>query len=128
MARTRLVLAQDCIPAPVIADFDSAPMPANQAQPLLGPVLLGIGTGQVIMGFFGGETGFLYCALTTQDDETSGKREVDCHGFDGEGMEPPGFDPSVSGLGLDKKGVLVSPSRPWACFKRLAWLPLIWSR
>ena len=48
--------------------------------------------------------------------------------FAGEGVQVADFDASVAGLGLGKKGVPLRASRPWACWSRLGWLPLIWRR
>jgi hypothetical protein len=48
--------------------------------------------------------------------------------FDGKGVQGPLFDPSVAGPVFYKKGVLLIPSKPWACSKRRGWLALIWRR
>ena len=48
VARARAIFSHQYVAAPMIADFDPAPVSLNQGQPLLGPMLLGWRTGQVI--------------------------------------------------------------------------------
>ena len=81
--------------------------------------------GEVVAGFGGGEPGLFDGAFAAQDDQGSGKGEVGGQGFDGEGVEAAGFDSAVSGLGVGKKGVSCSASKPWAFLSRCGWLPLI---
>ena len=100
------------VATPMIADFDSAPMAANQPQPLLGLILLGQQAGEVIAGFGGAGTGLLEGPLTAQDQQASGIGELELEGFDGKGMQLPGFDSPVAGLGLGKKGVSCNASKP----------------
>ena len=47
LARMRLVFAQQNVAPPVIADFDSAPVSADEFKPLLGPILIGRRTREV---------------------------------------------------------------------------------
>ena len=103
-------------------------MAANQGQPLLRAVLIVGDTGKVVMGFDRGEPGLFNRSLVTQDNQGADEREIGGQGFDGEGIEVAGFDPSVSGLALDKKGVLGRASKAWAWANRWGWLPLICSR
>ena len=128
LARTRLVFAQQNVASPVIADFDSTPVSADEFQPLLGPILLGRGTRQVIARLDRRVPGLFERALAAQDDQGPGVREVGRERFDGEGVQVADFDPAVSRLGLGKKGVPGRASRPRACLSRLGWLPLIWTR
>ena len=112
------VLTHEGIAPPVIADFDSAPVSANEPQPLGRAVLVGQGAGEVVMGFGGGLAGLFDSAAVAQDDQASGKGEVGLQGFDGKGMQVSGFDAAVAGLGVGKKGVSLSASRPWAFCSR----------
>ena len=91
---------------PVVADFDATPVSANEVEPVDVAVMIGWDTGQVVVRFGGGLPGFFDSAAVAQDDQASGIGEVSVQGFDGEGVQVPGFDPSVSGLGVGKKGVL----------------------
>ena len=43
IAGTGSVLSHDCVPAPVVADFHTGPMSANQAEPLAGFVMVRFG-------------------------------------------------------------------------------------
>ena len=112
----------------MVAYLHSAPVSANEFQPLAGCVLVRRGAGKVVTGFGGGSPGLFDGALAAQDDQGSGKGKVGRQGLDGEGVESPGFNPSVTGLGVGKKGVSLRESRPWACRSSLGWLPLIWRR
>lgn len=116
------------IASPVIADFHPAPVSSDQGQPLLGLIMLGGHTGEVVTGLGGRGPGFLDRALAAQDDQSSGKGEVGGGGLEREGMEMAHFDASPARLGVGKKGVSFRASNPWARLSRLGWLPLIWSR
>jgi hypothetical protein len=128
VAAAGAVLAHEGVAAPVIADFDAAPVAANEAEPLFRGVLTGWLAGKIVVGFGGGEPGFFNGALVAQNDQGPGEREVGGEGFDGEGVEAAGFDASATRLGVDKKGVSLRRSRFLAWRNSLGWLPLIWSR
>ena len=112
----------------MVAYFHTAPVSANKFQPLGRRVLARQSAGKIVARFGGGEPGLFDGALAAQDDEGSGKGEVGGQGFDGEGVEAAGFDPSATGLGVDKKGVSLRRSRFLACRNSLGWLPLTWKR
>jgi hypothetical protein len=88
----------------VVAYVHSAPVSANEFQPWGGRVLVRRGAGKRVARCGGGEAGLFDRALAAQDDQGAGQGEVARHGFNGEGIELAGFDPSVSGLGVGKKG------------------------
>ena len=125
VATAGAVFSHERIPPPVIADFHAAPVSANELEPLARTVLAGRGTGKVVAGFGGGQSGLFDGAFAAQDDQGSGKGEVGGQGFDGEGVEATGFDPTVSGLGVGKKGVSCRASKLCAFLSRWGWLPLI---
>ena len=114
-----MVFAQQNVASPVIADFDSTPVSADEFQPLLGPMLFGRRTRQVIARLDRRVPGLFERALAAQDDQGPGVREVGRERFDGEGVQVSDLDPSVSRLGLGKKGVPGMASRPRACLSRL---------
>ena len=118
VAAAGAVFALEHIALPMIADFHAAPVAANQREPLVRAVLLRPGAGQIIMGFGGGPAGLFDRALVAQDDHGAGSGEVRGQRFDGEGMNLADFNPSVGGLGVGKKGVSGSASRPGASLKR----------
>jgi len=128
VAGTRAVFAHQGVAPPVVADFDPAPVAADESQPLLRAVLIGRGAGQIVAGFAGGEAGLFDGSFAAQDDQGAGKGEVGGEGFDGEGVEATDFDASVARLGVGKKGVPGIASRRCACRCRRGWLPLIWRR
>ena len=108
------VFTHHCIAPPVVADFHSAPVTANQLQPLSVGILGGERTGKVIARLGGGEAGLLKGALTPQHHQRAGVRKIHCQRFDGEGIEAAGFRAAMSGGGVDKKGVAGKASRPCA--------------
>ena len=112
IAAAGAVLAHEGIAPPVITDFDSAPVSANEPQPLGRTVLVGQGAGEVVMGFGGGLAALFDGAAVAQDRQASGKGEVGFQGFDGKDVQVSGFDAAVAGVGVGKKGVSLSASRP----------------
>ena len=115
-----LVFAHQRIAPPVVADFGAAPVAANELKPLHGLVLVGRGAGQVVVRFAGGEPSLFDSAFIAQNDQGAGKGEIGRAGFDGEGMEAAGFNAPMAGLGMGKKGVACSASKPRACSRSLA--------
>ena len=111
VAAARAVFSHKRIAPPVIANFHSAPVSANELEPRCGAVLVRYGAGEIVMGLGGGLAGSFDGAAVAQDDQGSGKGEIGCEGFDGEGVQVPDFDPSVSGMGVDKKGVSLRLSK-----------------
>jgi hypothetical protein len=71
----------------VIADFNSAPVSADEAEPLQGAVMSRGSTGEVIMWFGGAATGLFDGARVTQNNQGSGEGEIGFQGFDGEGVQ-----------------------------------------
>ena len=128
LARPGTVFTHEHVASPVIADFDPAPMVPDQSQPWVGGVLLWRRTGEVVTGLGGGLPGSLPGAVAADHDQGAGKGEAGGEGFDGKGMELPGFDTTVTALAVGKKGVPAKASKPWAALSRLGWLPLIWKR
>jgi len=128
LAGAGAVLAHGGVPPPVVANFDPAPVAADQGQPLLGAVLAGRGARQIVARFHRGDAGLFDGALAAQDDQGAGEGEVGAERFEGEGVEVADFDAAVAGLGVGKKGVSCRASRRRACRSRLGWLPLIWRR
>jgi len=128
LAGTRTVFPHQHVTAPVIADFNPAPMSPDQSQPLRGRMLLRGCTGEIIPGFGSGDPGSFLGAVTAHHDQGPGKGEVGGEGFDGEGVEFPEFDAPVTGVAVGKKGVLGTASKLCAAFSKWGWLPLIWKR
>ena len=124
MATAGLVFAEDYVASPMVADFHSGPVPANEPQPLLGSVLLWRCAGDVIMRFGRALAGLFDAPGVAQHDQASGEAEVRLQGLDGEGMKLAGFDSAMSGVGLYKKGVFSRASSFWACLNKCFWLPL----
>lgn len=104
------IFSHQDVPPPMIADFHSAPVSPDQTQPLLGPILPRQRAGEVIAGFGAAEPRLFNGSLAPQNDQGSGEREVGCQRLDVEGMQASGFDASVAGLGVGKKGVSFNPS------------------
>lgn len=125
LAAAGAVFAQEDVPSPVVADFHAAPVAANEGEPLLRLILFRVGAGKVIVRLGGSQAGLFDGALVAQDDHGVGSGEVRRQRFDGEGMDLAGFDAAMGGVGPGKKGGFWSASRPWACFNRRGWLPLI---
>ena len=96
----------------MITDFNSAPVSADEVEPLQGAVLSRGSTGQVIMWFGGGVVGLFDSAHVAQDNQGSGEGEIGFQGFDGEGVQGAGFN----------------ASKACAFASRCGWLPFIWSR
>ncbi len=105
LARAGTVFAHQDIASPMIADFGSAPMSSDQVQPFLGRILIRWRAGEVVTGLGGGEAALFLRSLAAHHDQGAGKGEVGGQGLDGEGMEPSGFDPAMTGLVVGKKGV-----------------------
>lgn len=101
----RLVFAENDVSSPMVADFHSSPVPTNEPQPLLRAVLLWRCAGEVVVRFGRALSGLFEIPSIAQNNQSSGETEVCGYRFDGEGMELTGFDSTVSGLGLFKKGV-----------------------
>ena len=111
VAAARAVFSHKRITPPMIADLHSAPVSANELEPRCGAVLVRCGAGEVVMGLGGGLAGSFDGAAVAQDNQGSGKGEIGCERFDGKGVQTPDFDPSVSGMGIDKKGVSLRLSK-----------------
>ena len=94
-------------------------MSADQLQPTRRRVLLRRGAGKVIARLGTGGSGFLYCALAAHHNQGPGVWKICRQRFYGPGVEGSLFNPSVSGLGFDKKGVFWSRSNACARLKSL---------
>ena len=105
IAAAGLVFAEDHVSSPMVADFHSGPVPTNESQPLLGAVLLRWCAGQVIVRFGRALAGLFHEPSVVQHNQGPCKAEVCLQGLEGEGVELPGFDSAVAGVGLFKKGV-----------------------
>jgi hypothetical protein len=87
MTAARAVCSHDGIAPPMVAYCHTAPVSANQFQPLGRCVLVRRCAGKIGARFGGGQAGFFDRARATQDDQGSGEGEVGRQGFDGEGRE-----------------------------------------
>ena len=125
---TGSVLAHQRITPPMVADFNAAPVSADQLQPLFGVILLGQSARQIITRLGRCAARLFERSLAAQDDQGSGKGEAGSERFQSESMQAADFDAPVAGLDVGKKGVLGNASSPWACLSSLGWLPLTWSR
>ena len=119
IARSGAVLPHEHIAPPVIADFHSGPMSADELEPTRTRVLLGQGAGKVIARLGAGGSGFLYRALAAHHNQSAGMRKVRRQRLYGPGVEGSFFNPSVSGSGFAKKGVFWSRSKACARLKSL---------
>ncbi len=128
VARARAVLAPDGVAAPVVADFDAGPVALDEREPLGRSVRGGLGAGEVIADFVGGDGGALHRAGAAHDDHGAGVGEVSGERFEREGVDAAGDNATVAGIGEKKKGVEVCALSASACASSLGWLPLIWSR
>jgi len=128
VTRARAVLAPEGVAAPVVADFDAGPVALDELQPLRRSVRGGLGTGEVVADFVGGDGGALYGAGAAHDDHGAGVGEVGGERFDREGVNATGDDATVAGLGEEKKGADAWALRASACASSVGWLHLIWSR
>jgi hypothetical protein len=66
------------------------------------------------MWFGSGVVGLFDGARVAQGNQGSGEGEIGFQGFDGEGVQGAGFNASVSGLGVGKKGVSFNASKACA--------------
>lgn len=112
----------------MVAILNPAPMPADQVHPSLRGIMFRRQAGQIVARFAGGDAGLFDCSLTPQNDQGFGVGKIGRQGFDGEGVQLPAGNASVSWIGLGEKGVVFKASNPCACLSRLGWLPLIWKR
>ena len=122
------VLAPEGVAAPVVADLDARPVALDEREPLGWGVRVGLGAGQVVTDFFGGDGGAFDRAGAAHDDQGACVREVGGERFDREGVDPAGDEPAMAGIVAKKKGVSGRALYPSACASSLGWLPLIWSR
>lgn len=128
IAGARTIFPHQGVTPPVITDFDATPVSPNQVQPLMRLVLCRWGAGQIVARLIGGGPGLFDRPLAAQDDQCPGIGKVGLERFDGKGMQGPDLEASAPRIGVGKKGVSGNPSKPWACLRRLGWLPLIWNR
>src|ERR1700676_4879208 len=110
LATAGAVFSEDDVTPPMVSNFHTSPVPANQSEPLRRAVLLGQCAGQVVVRLSGALVGFFDAPGIAQHNQTSSKGEIGLHGLDGEGVQATGFDSSVSGFAGDKKGVCWSAS------------------
>jgi hypothetical protein len=118
VARAGTVLALDGIAAPVVADFHAGPVTRDEGLPLFRAIGVVRYAGKVVTGLGGGLGGFLDGEVTAYDHQGACRGEVGRQGFDGEGVDAADLNASVTGSGLEEKGVLGKASRPWAWRKR----------
>lgn len=112
IARARTIFTHQDVATPMIADFNPTPVSTNQSQPLLRSILFGRYAGEVISGFGGTGAGLFDGPFAVQDDQGSGKGKLALEGFNSKGVQLPGFDSPMAGLGLGKKGVSFNASNP----------------
>jgi len=111
MAGTGPVLPHQHVPTPVIANFHSRPVSADELEPLGRRVLFGFGAREIVARLSAHGSGLLDRALAAHHDQRSSVRELGLERLDGEGVEGSGFYAAVPGSGFGKKGVFLSPSR-----------------
>ena len=99
------VLAPDGVAAPVVADFHTGPVAADEGVPSGGGALAGPLAGEVEALLGGLPAGLCRNGLATNDDQAAGEGEVEGLGLDGEGVEAAVFEAAVAFGGLGKKGV-----------------------
>jgi len=124
-----VILAQDGIPGPMIADFDATPMSADGLNPLVRGQILGAMTGdEVATEGCEGFPGALVDAAAGDAHERAGAGEVALQGVCGVDGGLIGDEMSVFGLcALGKKGVC---AWVWRTAKRrsLGLFSRIWKR
>ncbi len=124
VARAGAVFAPDGVAAPVVADFDAGPVALDEREPLGRRVRGGLGAGEAVTDFVGGDGG----AGAAHHDHGAGVGEVSGEGFDREGVDASGEDAAVAGIGEKKRDVDAWALSASACASSLGGLPLIWSR
>src|SRR5689334_8780789 len=128
IARAGTILAHERIAPPMVAILNPAPMATDQVQPSLRWIMFRRQTGQIVARFTGGDAGLFDGSLTPQNHQASGGGKIGAQRLEGEGVQLPDGDASVSWIGLGEKGVVFKAFNPCACLSRLGWLPLIWKR
>ena len=129
IATAGMVLAQDGIPSPMVADFDAAPMSADGLDPLVRGQILGAMTGdEVATEGREGFPGAFVDAAAGDAHERAGAGEVALQGVCGVDGDLIGDEMSVFGLcAQGKKGVC-----PWvwrtARRRSLGLFSRIWKR
>jgi hypothetical protein len=93
---TRAILAPEDVALPVVADFDAAPVTADQGLPLGWSTLGGLDARQIEASFEGGFCGLLQGALASHDDQAASEGEVGFKGIDSEGVQAAVFDSAVA--------------------------------
>lgn len=111
MAGTGPVLPHQRVPTPVVTNFHSRPVPADELDPLGWRVLFGFGAREIVARLGTHGSGLLDRALAAHHDQRSGVRELGVERLDGKGVEGSGFYAAVPGSDFGKKGVFLSPSR-----------------
>ena len=104
LAGARAVFTPKGVATPVVADFDAAPVTADQILPLGRGTVGGFGAGEVEAVFDGGLAAAFDGAFAADDDQGANEREIDGVRFAGEGVELARDDPPVARVGLGKKG------------------------
>jgi len=128
MAGAGAVFAPDCVAAPMVADLNARPVALDERQPLCRGLGGGLGAGQVVADFVGGDGGAQHRAGAAHDDQGARVGEVRRERFDRKGVDAAGDEAAVAGIGEEKKGVCAWALSDSACASSLGWLPLIWSR
>ena len=99
------ILTHDGVSTPMVADFHSGPMSADELEPLSRAVMVWPKAGQVVAGFIAADAGLFDRAPATHDNQPSGMGEIGFERFDGEGMHGAFFNASVANSVFFKKGV-----------------------
>ena len=110
LTSARAVFTPQRVSAPVVAVFDASPMAADQVLPMRRSIVGGRNAGEIEARFCACLTIAFHHARAAHDDQRARKGEIDLERFDWEGVDLPGFDSTVAGVGLRKKGGVLASS------------------
>ena len=80
----------------MVADLDTAPMPAHQRLPLLRRAFVALGTRQVVARIRGSLTCFLHRDLAAHHDDTACEGEINRERLHGKRLQLAHFHPAVT--------------------------------
>ena len=103
----------------MVAIFHTGPVPPNQFQPAPRCVVWGRRAGQIVAGLGRRLAGLLDRSFAAHHDQRPGKGKIGGQGFEVESVQPPGLQPSVAAVAVDKKGASFKASSACACCSSL---------
>src|SRR4051794_10029197 len=104
------ILAQTGIASPVVTVLHARPVAAHQLQPLCRGAFVWLQTRKVIARFHTGAGAFGLGALRLNDENAAGEGQLPRHRFDRREAYAALLEPTVSTVGLGKRGELTAPA------------------